>query len=103
MNSRNFPILVQLVLLLCCSGFFYSVPASEIALPDPAGEGRDVEIVVGEDRTIYEYRTNGILMMIKVVPKKGSPYYMVPADVSPHFTDLDHSKRLYPSWVLFEW
>ena len=103
MNSRNFPILVQLVLLLCCSSFFYSVSASEIALQDEASEGRDVEIVVGEDSMIYEYRTNGILMMIKIVPKNGRPYYMVPADGSPHFSNLDNSKNLYPSWVLFEW
>ncbi len=103
MNSRNFPTLVQLVALLLFNGFLISAFASEIALPDPGNEGRDVEIVIGDDRTIYEYRANGVLMMIKVVPKVGRPYYMVPADGSPHFTDIDHSKSLYPSWVLFEW
>jgi len=90
-------------LLLFCSSFFCTVSASEIALPDESNPGQDVKIVVGDDRTVYEYRTNGVLMMIKIVPKKGRPYYMVPADGTPHFTDLDHSNKLYPQWVLFEW
>lgn len=63
----------------------------------------DIEIVEGKDRTIYEYRTNGVLMIIKVVPKVGRPYYMVPADGSPHYRSLDHSKKLYPQWVIIEW
>lgn len=63
----------------------------------------DIEIVEGEDRTIYEYRTNGVLMMIKVVPKKGRPYYMVPADGSPHYEGIDKAETLYPRWVILEW
>ena len=63
-----------------------------------------IEIVEGEDRTVYEYRRNGALIMIKVVPKDGGrPYYMVPADGSAHFETLDHEKRLYPQWVILEW
>ena len=63
----------------------------------------DIEIVEGEERTIYEYRNNGILMMIKIVPKVGRPYYMVPADGSAHYQSLDHKKKLYPQWVILEW
>ncbi len=63
----------------------------------------DIEIVVGEDRTIYEYRQNGQLRMVQVVPKRGRPYYMVPADGSPHYTDLGQQKHLYPRWVILEW
>ncbi len=63
----------------------------------------DIEIVEGEERTIYEYRNNGILMMIKIVPKVGRPYYMVPADGSAHYQNLDHKKKLYPQWVIVEW
>ncbi|MFT4720715.1 MAG: hypothetical protein ACI9SB_001887 [Candidatus Azotimanducaceae bacterium] len=76
---------------------------TSIAAERPASATGDVEIVIGENRTIYEYRTAGRLMMIKIVPKEGRPYYMVPADGSPHFTDLDHGRKLYPQWVLFEW
>lgn len=73
-----------------------------IAPPDEEGAD-DIQIIAGEDRTIFEYRTNGVLMMIKIVPKVGRPYYMVPADGSPHFESLDHSKKLYPRWVILEW
>lgn len=80
----------------------FSAPnAAEFALPADGED--DVEIVIGEDKTIYEYRANGVLMIIKVVPKNGQPYYMVPADGSPHFTDLDHSNNLYPQWILLQW
>tara|TARA_R110002110_G_scaffold89722_5_gene233687 strand:- start:101 stop:391 length:291 start_codon:yes stop_codon:yes gene_type:complete len=62
----------------------------------------DVEIIAGEDRTVYEYRINGRLMMIKIVPKVGATYYMAPADGEPHYDDLDHKKKLYPKWVIVE-
>ena len=29
-----------------------------------------IELIEGEDRLIYEYRQNGMLTMIKIVPKK---------------------------------
>jgi hypothetical protein len=62
-----------------------------------------IVIVEGEDRTIYEYRQNGVLTMIKIVPKKGRPYYMVPADGAPVYESLDHKRKLYPRWVIAEW
>jgi len=80
------------------------VHGEEIFLsPESESTGPDIEIVIGEEKTIYEYRANGVLIAIKVVPKTGRPYYMVPADGSPHFESLDHAKTLYPQWVLFEW
>ena len=62
-----------------------------------------IEIVEGENRTIYEYRQNGVLTMIKIVPKNGRAYYMVPADGSPHYESLEHKRKLYPQWVIVEW
>ena len=62
----------------------------------------DVEIVLADDRVIYEYRVNGVLTAIKVVPKQGRPYYMVPADGSPHY-EINHDATLYPKWILLEW
>lgn len=79
-----------------------SAEQTTIAPPDESGAD-DIQIVVGEDRTIFEYRTNGVLMMIKIVPKVGRPYYMVPADGSAHYESLDHKKKLYPRWVILEW
>lgn len=62
-----------------------------------------VEIVSGEERTVYEYRQNGILMAIKVVPKNGRPYYMVPADGNGLPGNLETARHLYPQWVIIEW
>ena len=55
------------------------------------------------DQRIFEFRQNGILMMIKVIPKSGRPYYLVPATGQAHFTDLTDQKHLYPQWTLIEW
>lgn len=82
-------------LLLLCTGTL-----AQSSLED--FDDDDIEIVQGEDKTIYEYRQNGVLMMIKVVPKKGRAYYMVPAG-GAHFEDLDHEKSLYPQWTIVEW
>ena len=94
-----------IVLLLTISAADASTTAAEgiFLEPDTGNSGSDIEIVIGERKTIYEYRTNGVLIAIKVVPKIGPPYYMVPADGSPHYESLDHAKALYPRWVLFEW
>tara|TARA_R110002072_G_scaffold1369_7_gene11316 strand:+ start:6285 stop:6488 length:204 start_codon:yes stop_codon:yes gene_type:complete len=62
----------------------------------------DVEIVTGKDKTVYEYRVNGRLLAIKIVPKVGRTYYMVPADGEAHYESLDHKKKLYPQWVIAE-
>jgi hypothetical protein len=62
-----------------------------------------VEIVAGEQRTVYEYRQNGVLVAIKVVPKNGRPYYMVPADNTGLPGDLETARHLYPQWVIIEW
>lgn len=81
-----------------------AVFAKDVHLSPPDEKSADdIEIVAGKDRTVFEYRNNGYLMMIKVVPKHGRPYYMVPADGSAHFTDLDFSKKLYPSWIILQW
>ena len=66
-------------------------------------EGPDVTIIAGEKRTVFEYRQNGVLTMIKIVPENGRPYYMVPADGAPHYESLDHKRKLYPQWVIVEW
>lgn len=88
------------VFLLSCLVLYCS---DLIARPAPDDFNDDIEIIEGVERTVYEYRVNGILMMIKIVPKVGRPYYMVPADGSAHYLGLDHKKKLYPQWVILEW
>ncbi|MCY3886047.1 MAG: DUF2782 domain-containing protein [Gammaproteobacteria bacterium] len=65
-------------------------------------KGPDVVLIESKQRSIQEYRQNGKLTMIKVVPKKGKPYYMVPEDPTKHFGDLERADRLVPKWKLRE-
>jgi hypothetical protein len=69
---------------------------------DRESTGPDVTIVVGEERTVYEYRQAGELRMIKIVPKRGVPYYLVPRDSTRGFGDLEQADMLIPSWKIIE-
>lgn len=66
------------------------------------GSGQEVVIRHGESKTFYEYRVNGIIKQIKVVPSHGPAYYLVPAD-GGGWIRQDKSQLLIPSWVLFSW
>lgn len=67
-----------------------------------ASRGQDVTIIEGRERTVYEYRQNNILRMIRVVPAFGRPYYLTPEDPTRHAGDLEHADSLLPRWILFE-
>lgn len=113
LNKPSFPLATgSLAACLLASGLIAAAPYEIAAAPyeppyeiEPpqAYDDDRIEIVEGENRTIYEYRQNGVLTMIKVVPENGRAYYMVPADGSAHYESLDHKKNLYPQWVIVEW
>ena len=75
-----------------------AVIAEEAALPV------EPQIVIRneDNKTFYEYRVNGVLKEIRVVPKIGPTYYLVPDDGIAWIRE-DRSQVLVPSWVLFEW
>jgi hypothetical protein len=64
--------------------------------------GPDVVIIQGEDRIVYEFRQNGQLRMVRIVPKWGKPYYLVPRDDTKGFGDLERADMLLPQWVIAE-
>ncbi|MGD8830607.1 MAG: DUF2782 domain-containing protein [Pseudomonadales bacterium] len=64
--------------------------------------GPDVTIIEEENRTVTEYRQNGYLRMIRVVPKVGKPYYLVPRDQTKGYEDLEEADTLLPNWVIVE-
>lgn len=80
--------------------------AATVTPPAPAAEtatrGRDVTIIEGEDRTVYEYRQNDELRMIRIVPATGRPYYLVPADETEGYGNLENADMLIPKWILLE-
>lgn len=70
--------------------------------PPPEFRGPDVTLIASEERNVYEYRQNGQLRMIKVVPKFGKPYYLAPLDPTRGWGDLDQARTLVAEWVLIE-
>lgn len=89
-----------LLLAFACVCLGQSATAAEDVLRSL--EGPDIVIMAGEDRTVYEYRQNGQLRMVKIVPRIGRPYYLVPADETRGFGDLEAAQTLIPRWVIVE-
>ncbi len=82
---------------------FLLVSAPLWAEEPPITPPDEPEIVIrhSEDKTLYEYRINGELREIKVVPKKGKEYYLVPSEGG--WIKEGESQLLIPSWVIFSW
>lgn len=87
------------------SGESMKTPDEPVVVSDYQPPGSEAQIVIrpGDGKEVfYEYRVNGELLEIKVVPEVGPEYYLVPADgggwIRESETDL-----LVPSWVLFRW
>ncbi|MBW0148639.1 DUF2782 domain-containing protein [Marinobacter arenosus] len=79
-------------------------PDEPVVISDyqPSSEGPQIVIRPGENEVFYEYRVNGQLMEIKVVPEVGPEYYLVPSDGGGWIRETE-SDMLVPSWVLFRW
>ena len=66
----------------------------------------DVRIIRKKDATIEEYRINGNLYMIKVIPVIGRPYYLMDQDGDGRMeTNMSELRENFvvPQWVLFSW
>jgi hypothetical protein len=75
------------------------------ALIDGEAIEPEVTIIKKEEGTIYEYRVNGMLYMIKVEPQVGPPYYLVDRDGDGEFDSrtTDPTKIAVPQWILLRW
>jgi hypothetical protein len=82
----------------------------ELPPPPPIEESGQViepEVTIKQDEkgTTYEYRVNGQLTLIRVVPKVGAPYYFVDSDGDG---ELDVRREgpvndAVNQWILFRW
>ncbi|MGG2398494.1 DUF2782 domain-containing protein [Pseudomonas sp. SH1-B] len=85
-------------------GLLACLPFAAAHAEDPVSGDPDVTIRQDGDRTIQEYRVNGFLYAIKVIPKNGKPYFLVRADGSDgNFIRSDDPDMLIPSWEIFSW
>lgn len=62
--------------------------------------GPDVTLIETEERVVYEYRQNGLLRMIKIVPRRGKPYYLVPRDPAKGLGTIEEADMLVPQWEI---
>ncbi|MGB5178702.1 MAG: DUF2782 domain-containing protein [Gammaproteobacteria bacterium] len=86
-------------------------PPAEYVPPPPTGladEGLEpeVKIIKRGDAVIQEYRINGQLYMVRVVPRFGPPYYLFDRDGNGTL----ESRRLplepapvVPNWMIHRW
>ncbi len=84
-------------LMLC--GLMFANPLS---IAEEVQRGPDVVIIAGKDKVVYEFRQNGELRMVRVVPKWGKPYYLVPRDGTEGFGNLERADMLLPQWIIAE-
>ncbi|MES9814419.1 MAG: DUF2782 domain-containing protein [Candidatus Thiodiazotropha sp.] len=81
----------------------------QVPLPELVVDGEVIEpevtIIKREEGTIYEYRINGQLYMVKVQPDAGPPYYMVDRDGDGEFDSrsTDPTNISVPQWILMRW
>jgi hypothetical protein len=107
-----------LLLLLAAGGARaadpYSVPAPVLEpLPEiPAPTGVDdaelapqITIKQKDRETVEEARVNGIIIWIKVTPRLGRPYYLIPTGGGNMYIRRDSLDTALkpPMWVLFSW
>ncbi len=86
-------------------------PASDLplppTLPDPVQSGEalepEVTIIESDKGSIYEYRINGQVYMVKVQPVAGPPYYLMDTDGDGQMDVRDDRpwNNSIPQWVLF--
>jgi len=66
----------------------------------------DITIIRKGKKTIQEYRKNGVLYMIKIVPAIGPAYYLLDTDGDGNMdvrrSDLDRGNYVN-QWKILEW
>ncbi|MCG6966892.1 MAG: DUF2782 domain-containing protein [Chromatiaceae bacterium] len=98
--------------LLTAAGCVWAADGEPVEAPPPppqlqSGEALEPEVTIRrtEQETIYEYRRNGQLFLVRVQPRFGPPY---------HFVDVNGDGRLdyHPGdpmrdnvnqWILWRW
>lgn len=88
---------------------FVSVPEPpELPMQVESGEilEPDISIIRKGKDTIQEFRKNGKLYMVKIIPIVGPPYYLINTDgdgsLDVSGSDLDKGSKIH-QWKLLEW
>lgn len=112
MMNRNLLSLL-LIMLAVAPGAVTAADAEPITdtVPPPpvlqSGEAIEPEVTIRQEgkETIYEYRVNGQLTLVRVIPAFGPPYYFVDSDGDGEL-DMRREGPINDSvnqWILFRW
>jgi len=113
-NVMRFFLAVNLILLSTLSfaeqnAEFAAVPEPpELPMPVQSGEALepDITIIRKGKKTIQEYRKNGALYMVKIIPNVGPSYYLIDTDGDGNMdvrkSDLDAGMNIN-QWKIFSW
>lgn len=112
MRRTDWAMLVAVGLLV--SGPGHGEEPATLVEPPPAppvvqsGEPLEPEVTIRETRTekVYEYRIAGRLVMVRVEPRVGPPYYFVDEDGDgdlEYTTDDPLKGPNVNQWVIFRW
>lgn len=80
----------------------------ELPMPVQSGETLepDITIIRKGKKTIQEFRKNGVLYMVKIIPAVGPAYYLIDTDGDGNMdvrgSDLDEGTNIN-QWKLFQW
>lgn len=103
----RYPVLLFTLLL---SGLAVAAepPSGLTPVPDgPPGPGDAPQVTIkpsSQGGRVVEYRANGKLYMLKIIPKVGKPYYLVDPRGDGHFERQETLTGLQPPmWVIKQW
>jgi len=103
------PIVCAVALIMSANVFSAADIEKPPVIPEPLQDGETIEpeinIIQKDDRTIEEYRVNGQLYMIKVIPAIGLPYYFMDTDGdgSLESKQFELDSGPIPNWILLQW
>jgi len=92
---------------LCVLGMCATLALADDLAPVPASAAQAIssadEVVITEEgeQTTYEYRLNGELRLIRIVPAVGREYYLYPEDQTLE-AGINESDALLVRWKLLE-
>ena len=99
-------------LLVAMSGGLMAVEGEQLEAPPPppplrSGEPLEPQVTIRrtERETIYEYRSNGRLILVRVQPAVGPPYHFVDVngDGSLDYRPGEPVRNNVNQWILYRW
>ncbi len=84
------------------------LPDDNPPMPITGEEGLepDITIIRKDQKVIHEYRRGGQLYMVKIIPERGFPYYLIDTDgdgtLDARGSDLERNLNIH-QWKVLEW